>query len=467
MLLEEIISNALMEGLDIRAIKEKYYSDIPEDDFGRIVAADPTSGNGARVGAYSKWLLSLYQHMSEMERRRLVDEDLTKAKEYLTVFDKYKSQLPQSARNISKYESLPSLYDAIKQFFDDKPHTKGEMKRQIKSGAEKVYEDERWLVVIPHTKEASCLYGANTQWCTAARENNAFKEYNENGYLYINIDKKNNCKYQFHFESNQFMDETDDRIKSPILSTIGATDKLVDFYKKCRDDVDILKISSKYQFIGNIIKGYSYARVKLNGKYGFIDKNGREIIPCNYDWIDDEQYLCDDNCRIVLNGKYGFIDKNGKEVIPCNYDYACVFDEGLAAIKLNGKWGFIDRDGIEVIPHRYEDVYAFSEGFAAIKLNGKWGFVNKEGIEAVPCKYDESYCFTEGLASVRLQDKFGFVNKEGIEAIPCKYDSVTNFVNGLACVELNGGWGLIDNTGREVTPFNYTLPDIIQKRLNI
>ena len=446
-------------------VRQKYYSDIPENDFWKIVMADPTSLQGKRIGKYSKWLFRIYRDMVEsVIKKRFVKEDLPKATEYLKDFDRYKSRLSINQRDINSYDSLSDLYLAIKSFRDaEKPITP----KDIKSGAEKVYEDERWLVVIPHTKEASCLYGANTQWCTAARENNAFKEYNENGYLYINIDKKNNCKYQFHFESNQFMDETDDRIKSPILSTIGATGKLVDFYKKCRDDIDVLKISSKYQFIGNIIKGYSYARVKLNGKYGFLDKNGREIIPCNYDWIDDEQYLCDDNCRIVLNGKYGFIDKNGKEVIPCNYDFACVFDEGLAAIKLNGKWGFIDRDGIEVIPHRYEDVYAFSEGFAAIKLNGKWGFVNKEGIEAVPCKYDESYCFTEGLASVRLQDKFGFVNKEGIEAIPCKYDSVTGFVNGLACVELNGGWGLIDNTGREVTPFNYTLPDIIQKRLNI
>ena len=442
-------------------VRQKYYSDIPENDFWKIVRADPTSLQGKRIGKYSKWMFRIYRDMVEsVLKKRFVKEDLPKATEYLKDFDRYKSRLSMSQRDINSYDSLSDLYLAIKSFRDaEKPITP----RDIKSGAEKVYEDERWLVVIPHTKEASCLYGANTQWCTAARENNAFKEYNENGYLYINIDKKNNCKYQFHFESNQFMDEADNRIKSPILSTIGATDKLVDFYKKCRDDVDVLKISSKYQFIGNI-KEYSYTRVKLNGKYGFIDKNGREIIPCNYDWIDDEQSLCDDNCRIVLNGKYGFIDKNGKEVIPCNYDGASIFNEGLAAIKLNGKWGFIDRDGIEVIPHRYEEVYAFREGFVAIKLNGKWGFIDKSGREVIPCKYDGTYCFTGGLGSVRLQDKFGFVNKEGIEAIPCKYDAVADFVNGIACVELNGGWGLIDNAGREVTSFNYTLPEIIQKR---
>lgn len=408
MLFEEIVSNALMEGLDVRAIKEKYYSDIPEDDFGRIVAADPTSGNGARVGSYSKWLLSLYQHMSEMERRRFVDEDLTKAKEYLTVFDKYKSQLPQNARNISKYESLPKLYDAIKQFFDNKPHTKGEMKRQIKSGAEKVYEDERWLVVIPHTEEASCLYGANTQWCTAAREDNRFDEYNEDGYLYINIDKKNNRKYQFHFERYQFVDETDDRIKSPVLSTMEATGGLVDFYKKSRDIIDFLRISSKYQFINNFKEGL--AQVKLNGKLGFVDKSGREVVPCRYDDIND---FSEGLASVELNDKWGFVDKSGREVVPCRYDEINDFSEGLAVVYLNDKFGIIDKRGREVVPCRYDWVSDFNEGLAPVELNGKWGYIDKRGREVVPCRYDYADDFIDGFAEVVLNGKRGFIDMTG------------------------------------------------------
>ena len=442
MLLEEIISNALMEGLDIRAIKEKYYSDIPEDDFGRIVAADPTSGNGARVGAYSKWLLSLYRHMSEMERRRFVDEDLTKATEYLTVFDKYKSQLPQNVRNISKYESLPRLYDAIKQFFDDKPHTKGEMKRQIKSGAEKVYEDERWLVVIPHTEEASCLYGANTQWCTAARKDNAFDEYAPSGNLYINIDKKNNRKYQFHFESNQFMDETDDRIKSPILSTIGATGGLVDFYKKCRSRQDFLLMSSKYQEVCDFSEGFAW--VELNGKYGFIDESGREVVPCRYDYAES---FINGLAKVNLNGKYGFIDKSGREAVPCRYYLAFNFVNGLAKVKLNGKWGFIDKSGREVVPCRYDSAFNFVNGLVMVKLNWKYGFVDKSGREVVPCRYDLERDFSEGLSSVELNGKWGFIDKRGRNVVPCRYDYAESFINGLAKVKLNGKWGYIDKNG--------------------
>lgn len=41
------------------------------------------------------------------------------------------------------------------------------------------------------------------------------------------------------------------------------------------------------------------------------------------------------------NGRHGFIDNRGKEVIPFNYEDAHDMSEGLAAVKQNGKWGFV------------------------------------------------------------------------------------------------------------------------------
>lgn len=437
MIFEEIISNVLMEGLDVSTIKEKYYPDIPEEDFERIVSADPTSGNGERLGNYSKWLLSLYRHLPENERRRLVDEDLTKATSYLTTFDKYKNKLPQESRDINRYPSLPSLYGAISQFIGNKPHTKGEVTRQIKEGAEKVYEDERWLVVVPHTKEAACLYGAHTQWCTAAREDNMFDEYNQDGNLYINIDKQNNRKYQFHFESEQFMDETDENIPRPVLDNIGATPGLRSFYQKNLLTSDFLKLL--YDYIGDFSEGL--AAVKMNGKWSFIDKNGREVIPPKYDWVED---FSEGFARVKLNGKWGFIDKNGREVIPSKYDWVRDFSEGFARVQLNGKWGFVDERGREVIPCKYDEAREFSEGLAAVRINGKWGFIDKSGREVIPCKYDFVWDFSEGLAWVKMNGKKGLIDKSGREVIPPKYDSVGDFIEGFAVVQLNDKWGFID-----------------------
>ncbi len=41
------------------------------------------------------------------------------------------------------------------------------------------------------------------------------------------------------------------------------------------------------------------------------------------------------------NGKYGFADTSGKEVIPCIYDDARNFNESLAPVCKDEKWGFI------------------------------------------------------------------------------------------------------------------------------
>jgi hypothetical protein len=92
-----------------------------------------------------------------------------------------------------------------------------------------------------------------------------------------------------------------------------------------------------------------------------------------------------------VDGKWGLIDKTGKEIVPPKYDNAGGFKEGLAKVKLNGKWGFIDKTGKVIVPPKYDDAWSFSEGLAKVKLNGKWGFIDKTGKEIVivfPPKYD-------------------------------------------------------------------------------
>ena len=49
--------------------------------------------------------------------------------------------------------------------------------------------------------------------------------------------------------------------------------------------------------------------------------------------------------EVKLNGKYGFIDKTGKEIIPIKFDYTSGFKNGRAGVKLEGKWGYIDKQG--------------------------------------------------------------------------------------------------------------------------
>jgi hypothetical protein len=44
---------------------------------------------------------------------------------------------------------------------------------------DKIYEDDKFLLVIPYTHEASCKYGANTKWCTTGRDEQGSEWFNK------------------------------------------------------------------------------------------------------------------------------------------------------------------------------------------------------------------------------------------------------------------------------------------------
>jgi WG containing repeat len=79
---------------------------------------------------------------------------------------------------------------------------------------------------------------------------------------------------------------------------------------------------------------------------------------------------------VSVGGKYGYIDRSGKMVIPPQFKEAGSFSEGLAIIRLNDKeWGYIDTSGKLVINgEEFGLAREFSEGLAAVTgKNDKYG----------------------------------------------------------------------------------------------
>lgn len=82
------------------------------------------------------------------------------------------------------------------------------------------FENSRWMVVVPKTPQAACKYGAGTRWCTT--NPGTAEHYMSQDPLYIVYDKMNTVqqpktgetqpkRYQLHFRSGSFMDESDRR----------------------------------------------------------------------------------------------------------------------------------------------------------------------------------------------------------------------------------------------------------------
>ncbi|MGI7618448.1 WG repeat-containing protein, partial [Campylobacter coli] len=171
--------------------------------------------------------------------------------------------------------------------------------------------------------------------------------------------------------------------------------------------------------------GGKYSRVyinKLEGKCHYDDASSCKMLQTIYkEKCDDGDgkacfagiFVSGDLIRVKIDGQWSFLDKNGEFAIEPKFDYVWSFGEGLAAVELNGKWGFIDKSGKIVIESKFDSGGHFSEGLARVKLNGKYGFIDKNGEFVIESKFDEAWSFWEGLARVELNRKWGFIDKSG------------------------------------------------------
>jgi hypothetical protein len=175
-----------------------------------VKVVDPTKGK------YADWIISkllvLIDHYTKQYTLRWFEEDYTSVTTNIVKYTKYKKYFKQIENgenydDLNKIESFEELWKSlnlIKNFIEQAEID------ESKVNVKKIYSSENYYILIPETEEAACLYGKGTLWCTAATGSyNYFDRYNNEGPLYIIINRKTNKKWQFHFETEQYMNEMD------------------------------------------------------------------------------------------------------------------------------------------------------------------------------------------------------------------------------------------------------------------
>ena len=183
----------------------------------------------------------------------------------------------------------------------------------------------------------------------------------------------------------------------------------------------------------------------------------------------------DDRYPFVRDGKLGFIDYAGREVIPAQFqpigDFAH-FSEGLAPVDGPDGSGYIDPSGKFVIgPQRiWGQPRPFYKGVAAVliwatnrsslnipALIDRSGRVIRSGPEvrehffpALKPQPGWTGGFSEGLSPVQVRDLWAFVDGSGTVIIPPQFIAADHFWHGLARVAWKDGRGYIDTKGRTV-----------------
>lgn len=183
---------------------------ITDSEFTEIIDA-----SGGKT-AYATWLTKL------VADKTIKPEDLYKYNAYLKVFDRRKREY--TFQDINQYKTSQD----ISQFID----TSVELANREKSdpsqqkGVAKVDKYKEFYIgsvegfnvyELPKGRTdlygTSCELGSGTEWCTATNKTTKwFDKYVKQGPIFIFIKPGSDEKYQFAYQSRQFMDKKDKRM---------------------------------------------------------------------------------------------------------------------------------------------------------------------------------------------------------------------------------------------------------------
>lgn len=158
---------------------------------------------------------------------------------------------------------------------------------------------------------------------------------------------------------------------------------------------------------------------------------------------------------IKKNGRYGFIDDEGRLRIANRYEDIKPFSEGLAAIKIRNKWGFINRDEKIMIQPAYEEAAPFEKGYCVIKQKGMYGLLNHKGNLVLPARYDTVTILENGRLLIAVGELKGLADQHGNILLHPKYASVVDLNNGFVIIRQEGKFGLVTLQGISTIPLIY------------
>ncbi len=227
----------------------------------------------------------------------------------------------------------------------------------------------------------------------------------------------------------------------------------------------------------------SRGRIKLKGKYGFINENGHIVIKPKFDTAKDFRHGITEVSR---KGKTKYIKPDGKEnkygIALCGGIYIdCLYPIsffGLDTFKVGDKYGIKISKRIRVngeikyypdtLGSFFDTVKPIGRGFAILGKGDKKAifkcqssYHNTVNVDStMKFKYEEFKFFPCQGDSSRFHDIFGFKsnNKWGFielyhkpeELIEAKYISINSLERGLTLVEYEEGkFGYVNKYGKE------------------
>jgi len=276
-------------------------------------------GNASERETYYSWTLDQVPNKSEDERWGY--SPLSRS--VTTNIDN--SELKVVKDNLEHFHENPSKYDIkdINQFqsiteFDlavEMAKQKLSRKEQKEIGAEKIYEDDEFILILPKTHKAACRYGSNTKWCVTMRDRSSyFENYYSQGPIFFLVDKRRTpasyspsymekapdyWKIAVHYKpfngqlyrghQGTYLNKLSTQTKEEFVNNANLTSSEIDYWNVI-DDRKMETVVAKY--LGGPGKGQRERSATILGKLkSVMETYTKKILSDYYDTIVDGGYL--------------------------------------------------------------------------------------------------------------------------------------------------------------------------------
>ncbi|WP_230660053.1 WG repeat-containing protein [Psychrobacter sp. I-STPA10] len=250
--------------------------------------------------------------------------------------------------------------------------------------------------------------------------------------------------------------------------------------------------------------------VQRLGKLGYVNMQGREVIPAVYDILIDDANTTGwaravSNERIVVkkNGKFGVINTSNKVIVPFSSRYQSIsdFDQGVAQVRKSGKTAWIDIQGraasnpnppapqpqfqTQSQPQsqsqsQRQPQSQSTQPSPAIDIptpQATVSITSTTTVSSAGSRTDNQKTANTQVSRTQINDtrvwqpekrdgKWGFVDHRGVAMITFSFDEVKPFSEGLAGVRIDNRWGFVNLAGELVIPFRFEQQGVITEGAN-
>lgn len=277
----------IAEGKDPLEVLHYKYGYVPTDVIDSVVAIDPT-----KKKSYSQWLLSKWPDekdviVSNLKNGR-IDQLFQHYKNHKDIQIKDCPSVEAGLRLLTDNDTVLSKSDEPMTYVENLGK---EVDSDLADDFDIVFNEDGWIIAVPNTYEAECKLGENMKWCTANAFGNGYDYYkrylSEGGKYYVNFNMYEGesangkdypfTRYQFHFESKQFMDKNDNPID---IKDVGMPDSAFEFYENEGYDSSYFESleekmeryeAQRDQYRYELVPGEIYLNIEYDDDYEFTE----------------------------------------------------------------------------------------------------------------------------------------------------------------------------------------------------